>query len=105
MAFSARIELNAVTKAPDGSISIKYTEGEAPLPVEWSGNSIVFSGPQALATELEAAEARVAADLKLIQIAKGYKVDPSIGVTFSNTISGKTTTLDLVGQTVPIVVG
>jgi hypothetical protein len=104
MAFAARIEPNAVTKNADGSVSIKYTEGDVPLPASWGGNAMVNT-PDGWATELEAAEARVANDLKFIQIAKGYKADSSFGTTFANTINGKTATLDLTGLATPIVVG
>lgn len=105
MAFAVRTEVNGVTKNPDGSIAIKYTEGDTPLPATWTGNSQVFGDAAALEAELLAAEARVSADLKLIAWAKGYKADPSLGAVFASTVSGKTSTLDLTGLVAPLSVG
>lgn len=103
MAHAVRID--DVTKLPGGQIEVKYTEGPAPLPPGWTGSGLTFPDVASFVAALGTAEGTVAGELKLIQLAKGYKADPALGQTFTNSVKGKTATLDLTGLQSPITVG
>lgn len=97
MAKACRID--DVIKHPDGRVEVRYTEGETPLPATWQGTAEVYPDFPSLAADLDAIEDQIAQAgiLRRIQIAAGYKIDPSLGSSFVTRIKGKTTTLDLTG--------
>lgn len=102
---AARID--DVVKNPDGSISVKYTAGDAPLPATWPGTGMNFATATDFVAQLSALEADIGGESKLplLELAKGWKTDPSLGTTFLTTVKGKTVTLDLTGAVAPLTLG
>jgi hypothetical protein len=103
MAKAARID--DVIKHADGHIEVRYTEGDAPLPASWSGLSEQYGSVEQFVAALSDSETATAEHLKRIQVAKGYKADPTLGATFLNAVKNKTATLDLTGQVATITLG
>ncbi len=103
MALAARID--DVLVHPDGSVEVKLTEGSAPLPATWPGTGQVYSSVQQFVEALQGAEVAVGPHLALLQLAKGYKADPTLKTVFLAAVKGKTITLDLTGLTAPIALG
>lgn len=85
----------------NGSVEMKYTEGDYPLPAEPSTVGNLYASRTELIEAIVAAEGRIASDLKFLQWAKSYKGDPAIGNTFVNDpvigCKGKTSILDMQG--------
>lgn len=104
MPKSARID--EVIQHPDGKVEIRFTQGETPLPVLWSGLSLEFESVHALASHLAQAQENIAdGPLLLLQAAKGAKLDPSLGAAFRAAVKGKAATLDLTGALSIIALG
>lgn len=89
-----------------GRITVKITTGEAPLPLTWQGQSLLFSGAEVLREQLAALKARLRPDeLALLQLLSAVERDPTLGVTFEANCRAKTCTLDLTGAVNVIAVG
>lgn len=97
MAKACRID--DVIRHPDGRIEIRFTEGETPLPPTWPGTAVIYPDGTSLAEDLTTVEGHVeqAGILRHVQMAAGYKLDPSLGPNFVGRVKGRTTTLDLTG--------
>lgn len=103
MAVSGRID--DVILYQDGRVEVRFTEGPTPLEVGWSGQATIYSSRQDFFDALAATEADLMGKLKLLQLAKGYKLDPSLKSAFVTAVKDKTATLDLTGQVSTISVG
>jgi hypothetical protein len=104
MAIAARID--DIIFHPNGNVEVKITEGETPLPAQPSNNATIYADKNALLDAVADLEDELAqGKLALIQLAAGIKKDPQMGQNFVNQTEGKTCTLDLLGASVPIVVG
>jgi len=103
MAVSGRVD--DVILHLDGRVEVKYTEGVEPLPLAWGGEAVIYPSRVDFVLALQETETSLLSTLKLIQLAAGYKTDPTLGSGFLTRVEGKTTTLDLAGLAVPIKVG
>jgi hypothetical protein len=65
------------------------------LPATWGGLALVFPDRESVVAALDFIEEVSAANLKMLQIAVGYKADPTLGATFRSRVVGKEARLDL----------
>ena len=84
-------------KLPDGKVQIAVREGDLPTLPAWDGSHEVFATVDDFVARLEQAEAVVAAELKYVKLASGYKKDPTLGAVFENTVKTGTASIDLTG--------
>lgn len=97
MQRSLRIDGGSVL--PNGNLNIQYTEGVAPLPLEASGSGLEYESRQALKESIEAAVARMPAELLIaFAIAAVYRQNPQLPLSALAQMRGKTVTLDLTGS-------
>jgi hypothetical protein len=91
--------LDGVVVGGNGSVTIKMTHGEAPLPASWQGESMVFASKSEFVDAMEEIESRISGqDLALIQAASAYKADPSMKATFVLKCTDKEARIDLTGD-------
>lgn len=91
--------LDGVTVVPGGSITLKFTQGDAPLPASWQGESLVFASEAEFVAAMQEIETRISGqDLALIQAASAYKSDPALKATFVSKCLDKEARLDLTGD-------
>lgn len=91
--------LDGVTVVPGGSVTIKITAGEAPLPATWQGESVTYASEEAFVLAMQELEARFTGqDLAMIQAAAAYKADPTLKATFAAKCVDKECRLDLTGD-------
>lgn len=103
MAKSARVDDVIVA---DGTVAVKYTQGDYPLPAEWQGEGLTFHSHEAMVAALADVEERFSGqDLVLLQLAVALKKDPSLKAGFLSAAKGKTATVDLTGLAAAISLG
>ena len=91
---------------PDGTITLKFTVGNQPLPATWGGEGKEFGSKEDFIGWLSENEMLLSGmPLVALQLSKGYKTDPKMALNFQNTVKGKSVILDLTGMSVPITIG
>jgi hypothetical protein len=83
---------------PNGGLSIRYTEGPPPLPMEQSGSGMDFESKQALRDAIEMAVANMPAELLIaFAIAAVYRQNPQLPNSALAQMIGRTVNFDLTG--------
>ena len=94
--MASTLRIDSVVFAENGSVRVRYTRGEAPLPIETSGNEREFSTRQEFAGFMGAAAENVSDDNMIaLAAAPTFKANPLM--TNPLLYSGKTINLDLSG--------
>lgn len=94
MAVACRVEGGQLA---GGQLTVRFTEGETPLPAIWQGNSLVFTSRDDFERQMQEIEPQIQPLLILMMLARAYRADPTIGATFRNTIQGKTLIFNVAG--------